>query len=770
MENIIKKSLVCSIIAVCLYCMVICAEGLEFVGTLGWRCVDKNGDFLTNVIVENEEGMRFYATDSGELLREHILEDFNDNTYYFNYFGAMARNCWVAVDPDTVENKTDYVPEVYYYYFNNEGKAIKSIDGKPRFFRIDGKAYLFNEYGQMLSGYIAEDGRVLDALDMDNPLEETMYCTDETGALKIGWVPYENVYSDIKYLEYIQTLWYFFDPKTFKRRGKGLYDERKINGKFYAFDEKGFMYTGFGAYESGATSNVEYRGEENDGQKYKKRWAYALPPDDGTYDDEEMEKKNWFYFDGAGRPVKDTMKKINKNYYSFNKKGIMQTGIIAYLDGTILFITDMEETSGEDIIKKGKYTYRKNGEIHYFFNTIFRDPSNKNMYYSTAEDFYDAESDMFISRYVSTDMATNILRDFNFTDRKADICGNDETSFDYGLHNKRIKFYYFGDAGERINGIRNVHMMDDEYVYGAGSSGPYDGYKNNKFYYNGFQLRADKDIKYGIYCIETSLPQTKQKFPYKYLFVPKSYSTVTAIMGGVVMDMDFAMFNSELADHYFVKLPDNECIYKVLDNNGKLVKGRNRAFKDPYGRYWYIEKNGNWLYGIFNTDVKKGTSQVINLSTIDRISCPAVLLNGTKKEKIDFFKEVADDPDPVTGDFVFKAQDLFKDDFKDYYTFIKSGKITDVIVKKNKEDETKVDVGIKYNGMMFKSSRNDKLGFVPFGMYDDGNLTATFFTENNDFNEVPDNNEFFINCCWDDVEAIDLCDCDGDGIFDFYDY
>lgn len=705
-----------------------------------WHYVGTNGEFVKNSIVR-KDGLRFYLDDTGHILKGSLLNIGDNTTYYCNYFGALASNCWVKVDSDDVEEKIDPVPEYYYYYFDENGKAIKGANGRPRFFRLDGKTYLFNEYGQLLVGWIREDGTVVDPEENQHPYEEALYYSNNDGELVSGWLMIENSYIDEKAVNETKNLWFYFQPGTFKKKGYNKVEAKDISGKHYLFSDKGYLYVDFAAYNEDNLRREEFFGEKKGGNKYKGQWAYTVPPEDGTYTEEEKKEKHWMFFERSGKPIKNEVRKINGEYYAFSENGIMQSGIVAFLNGRILFIADMDETSAEDIVKKGKYTYRKNGQKYYFYDTVGYELETP--FYMSSCDIIDPSIDYRLIWFGTLSKEINTLRNMENTGRYAELY---DMMYGFALYNPNIKYLYFTDNGAMVNGKEKVHFNDGEYYFGSNIGGHYKDSRNNKYYYEGIELRADKEIGYGIFVVERSLPQTMQKNVYDLIFAPLSYCDVATI--------------PEKFMHYYEKINDNESIYKLLDPNGKIVKGRAKAYKDKQGRYWYVEPNGDWFYGIFDTEVKKGKSKLLNMRTkIDKNSCPEILKTGTLQEKIDYL---------MTFDYSsdkYNIALLFDDDFKDSYTFARAGKITDISFKEVKGDPSKLEFSIKYNGMLYKSMYGSSNTYIPFGMSDENGYTASFFHETNDFEIIPDDNDFFVNACWDDDDSIDwMCMFDSDGV------
>lgn len=722
----------------------ICAKGWDYNEIDGWHYLNQDGGFVTDSWAE-KDGLKFYLDDTGHLLINKLKTFDNGVSYYFNYFGAMASNCWVKVNADEVENITEPDPEFYWYYCGEDGKVIRGMTGRPRFYHLDGKTYLFNEYGQLLIGWINEDGTVVNSEENNYPYEEALYYSNSEGELVSGWLRGENAIRGEKYVDEAKELWFYFEPGTYKKRGYNKEEDKEINGKKYLFGNKGYLYTDFTGYNLDNTRQEAFYGEKKGDNKYKAQWAYTFPPDNAEYTEKEKSEKHWMYLEKSGNPVKNAMRRINHKYYAFSENGIMQTGIVAFLNGRVLFVADMEETSAEDIVKKGKFTYYKNGQKYYFYDTKYYEYDIP--YYCATWDFFDGYGFRYI-QFGTLDREINEKRYFENTGRFDEFSGPADGS---------IKYYYFGDDGAMVNGIERVHFNDKEYIFGGNRGGHYDGLHNGKYYYDGIQLTADKEIGYGIFCVERSCCQGAQKSIYSRIFALNSYNDPTCLP-------------DELID-YYAKPAENESPYKVLDLNGKIVKGKDRAYCDKQGRYWFIEKNGDWLCGLFTTYIKRTNTVWLPLpSKLDKESCPDVLLGNNLQAKIDYLQEY----DPTEK--MFNIQKLFPNDFRDAYSFIKSGKIMDVKLEENKYNSKEYIMSIKYKGLVFRSmfdvGYTKKNEYIPFGIKDMNGKSASFFTKTNDFAILPDDDDFFVNCCWEARDAIDYgCRFDSDGVrnFDYLD-
>ena len=108
-----------------------------------------------------KSGENWYWLDGeegGAMAIEKIVED-DDDIYYVDANGVMVRNTWVKVVNEEQDEDEDPA-EYHYYYMQSNGKAYKASDNSSaiRFRTIDGKRYAFDDDGQMLYGWVNDQG------------------------------------------------------------------------------------------------------------------------------------------------------------------------------------------------------------------------------------------------------------------------------------------------------------------------------------------------------------------------------------------------------------------------------------------------------------------------------------------------------------------------------------------------------------------------------------------------------------------------------------
>ena len=553
------KTILLTISLVFTYSLVSYAAGWVDDGGGNWMYIDKDGYYLTDTI-KSSGNDKFYLDENGMMVRDYLLEDYNDSIYYFDDNGKMVTNTWVAVEPTQVYNQMDNPPTIYLYYFGSNGKAYKAKQSIVRK-TIDGKKYLFNEYGQMLSGWINDDGERWNEYESDqDPFDGfCYYAGDETdGVLREGWSAYEDGSVDDRY--YLKTtLWFYFkssDNKKVQADIDGDLKKRTINGKSYAFDDRGVMVMGWDSdlldidnSDNSIVAKKYYMEEGKDsdiGRNTKKEWFFAVPAMKQNLDDHDQEVSRWFYASGSGDVVKNIVKKINSDYYAFDKTGIMKSGLCVISKGSRAYVDciDEERTDGKDFI---------------------------------------------ISRhYVSTDKASN-SKEFEFFDSDTQyICyfNDDETETN--------------SFGKRVVGASVIPFGDDDYTFSGQRNGEEEGWKKKKYYQAGIQLKPDPALGMGVVLVGYSRSDTGESIDEQLVYNNSTNPWANPdknhgdIMSDYIVTGDYKKCYD---DHGVVPA------YAAVTGNGTRLSKSNKVKKDKNGRYWLIGNNG-MLVNIYEVPIR----------------------------------------------------------------------------------------------------------------------------------------------------------------------
>ncbi len=673
-----------------------------------WYYLDGNNDPVTETI-QSSGSAKFYLGENGAMVRDYFLEDDgNGNTYYFGSNGAMVTNTWVAIDSSVVDATGDYVPDNYWYYFQSSGKAMKGSTTGLKKATIDGKKYAFNQYGQMSVGWVDDMGDTTSP-DNSNPFEGALYYCggDNDGALRSGWVTYYDGYADADGNKADYTnLYFYFNPSNNKLVSN---ETKKINGRTYAFDSNGVMLSGWDVYEDDNLlgSKVVYFSGEDDGHQVKNGWVYDVPAEGVSKSANEDNEEKYMYFGSDGVIKSGDVVKVNGKWYVFDNEGIMKTGIVILNNsGTVSAKTkffntiDTDYAKGSDVAKKGIIQYGADSTTAGYY--IVLDPDGTVRADSPA--------------------ATGV------------VLGTD-----------KMKLHYFGDDGARKTGINSVEFNDDVYALNTSNGGDRGSGEYKKKYYSlGIALKADSDLKYGVYAVGNHAKLIAQS--------ADTTNTAGETVSGWVARL---ALNEQVAG-----ITDQEQGYYVLTTSGSLQKGSNNAKKDGNGNYWLIRPTSNRLEGIYTANTKMGTNSVKAGLTISRTFAfnmtdaagiaPAGSRTATYSETaanagaFDITGVTAADIDNYTA-----FHDRFDDAFALPTTnFADVPGIADLTwtIKVNKEHTSATVVSSKaYSGKAYQSSYNGKSNvWLPWYVVDDDAKNG------NSYVLQPESldDSYFLNCFW----------------------
>lgn len=316
-----------------------------------WVYLDRNGDRVYDQW-KKSGNQYFFLDENGEMATERIIS-VNEDKFYVDANGARVSNQWVSVEnAEDVEVGGNAVSTIWYYLGNN-GKAYKAASGNTSVVKeITSNKYVFDEDGQMLSGW-QEVGDKKDLYYLGD--ENQGWALTKWQLLETGGTVFNDEYQEAK--------WFYFNGGKADRAKEGEGTVTKYrDGAYYTFDEKGVMQTNWyktttPASASGSESLANASGAIGSG------WVYSTPPgnEDGS--------QSWYYLvnvkDDKGKIVARGVpfnyqgkeeyqaKYIKNKTYLFDNNGVMKTGVIELKKN----VDKVEDGSKE--LKAGIYYFNK---------------------------------------------------------------------------------------------------------------------------------------------------------------------------------------------------------------------------------------------------------------------------------------------------------------------------------------------------------------------------------------------------------------------------
>ena len=512
-----------------------------------WVYYDRNGDKVTDKWAKS--GNNWYYLDSnGEMAVDQLIED-GDNYYYVDVNGVMVSNQWVAIENEDAGD--DDEPDVYWYYFQANGKAMKNTTNKVALKTINGKKYTFDDEGKMLYGWVNDQNEHQDNTDGDAFKSADYYFGDENdGAMTTGWLLTDVTYSEATEDNYKfigaafnddedQSRWFYF--KSNGKKVKNTNDDntlkgKTINGKKYAFDDNGAMVAEWSIDTVWASANTASRNNA----KYSQQWKYFNSVEDGSrvtkgwfkvvaaeyldldrYNDDE---DAWYYADGSGNIYAGEFKTIKGKKYAFRKDGRMVDGL--------KFIND-----DFDVVKA----------------------DNDDMPFDTEDDFL-----QYAPEWVDDD----------------------------------YKLYYFGDSsdGAMKTGKTNINLDGDSFNFYLEKSGStkgagYNGEKDSKLYLAGMMLKAGSDDKYQVAKKLDTGVWTKIDGAEK--FAEESIVKQLDVTQGNLDKLGINKKAKDIKELYEVAESDN---YKLINTSGKIV---DKSGKSKDGNDFVYVTKGETIVAIY---------------------------------------------------------------------------------------------------------------------------------------------------------------------------
>ena len=526
----------------------------------------------------------FWLDDNGEMAVDQLIED-DENYYYVNESGAMVSNQWVSIENEDAGEEDE--PDVYWYYFQSNGKAYKRSDSASEDVvaakTINGKKYSFDTEGRMLYGWVSGGER---QTGDDAWKNADYYFGDENdGAMAQGWTiltvvddeAAEDLQPGDEFWDEEQDRYFYFQTSGKKvkateedvdKNGDEAIKTKTIDGRKYGFDQYGRMIGSW--YKNGTV----YRADENstddtatqgnaayshefmyfnspeDGARVTKDWFHVVP---GYYLDEDEYNNGedyWYYADGKGNLYTNTIESIKGKKYAFDQYGRMIDGL------ALLEMKPRSENSDKFSSSAIERRYKSDEDASFYYDT---------------EDNFDA----LVAK----------------------------SWFSEGLLSGQYRFCYFGDEsdGSMKTGKQTVTIDGDSFTFkfeesGSKKGAAIHGEDDDKIYAGGKLIEADKDDKYQI----VRYTETKEGNQIKNITIEKLDIEDLKDVSTMTVDMDkesdlYKKYHDDDAEVYVLdavieaeKAEDEETEaeakdaapevhYYLVNTSGTIVKNKTSA-------------------------------------------------------------------------------------------------------------------------------------------------------------------------------------------------
>jgi len=424
------------------------AEGWNQVGNNSWVYV-KNGEIVKNKVIKI--GNSYYGFNYNGLMYANTsfsMDVYDANGNYIGYFGYRAKDTGALYVNQWYEEQV-YNASSNWYYYGADARAVSGIA------KVNGKDYLFNNYGKLLvHGSYVIDGVTYIGDDNGYPVKADLNKAD--GWLKVG------------------SAWFYIKNKSLV-----TYSILALSGKKYGFDNYGKMYSD----ESFSMSEYDAAGSYI-GYFYYRASASGVLLTNAWYQDQQSE--NWYYYDENSRRVSG-VKVINGKTYVFADYGWMYKNT-TYSDGSKSYVID-----GNGIATLLKEGWNKVNNVYYYV-------SGGNRYTYTVAKIGDA--------YYGFDndgkMFDNCVFNLNGYYYRAKSGG--------ALYvNSWVGNYYYGADGKGYVGDRTVNGV--RYFFTSQGEAVSNRYvlAGDKLYYTNAKCAASEVTKDGLYreILDTSNGQVK---------------------------------------------------------------------------------------------------------------------------------------------------------------------------------------------------------------------------------------------------------------------
>ena len=361
------------------------ALGASFSSFAAWKAVnsewvytDNNGNNVTSAW-RTDNGESYYLGDDGYMVRNTLLED-NGNYYYLRNGGQMLKNGWRFLENPSWQGD-DKVGDASWYYFDSNGRALRTTGDTVKIADIGGKKYAFDMYGRMLTGWITAAG---ENISDDSDWATATYYGDSEGDGSLvtnAWV-YISVKDDDNEDDNEPTYHFYFASNG----KKTVSTEKTIGNVKYTFDDRGVAQDSW--VHNSDKGTWKYYGDEEE-PKLHTGWFQAVPSKELNSNDHENGTTHWYYANSKGEitiPTADgevgVAKTIDGKSYLFNEDGEMLTGLrILTYDGSKITKISSEVDSVDRVKEMNSNTqklvyFSDNGAAKTGVTTVSLDGSN----------------------------------------------------------------------------------------------------------------------------------------------------------------------------------------------------------------------------------------------------------------------------------------------------------------------------------------------------------------------------------------------------------
>lgn len=280
----------------------------------GWVYEENSGAYATDTW--KSSGDKQYYLDKDGYMVTNTLLNINESYYYVNSSGAMVTNEWRFLQNPAWQGD-ELVDEGSWYYFGSNGRANVAKDGKANPVSVNGKDYVFDTYGRMLTGWISESAESVPEEEWYNG----MYYGDGDGDGSIvtnAWV-IMSVPDDDNEDESDPTYHFYFGSNG----KKTVSADKTIGDKKYHFDDRGVSVYG---WDNSDTDGWRYYGDAEDPYLHT-GWFQATPDEEMHADGYNDGSVYWYYASSKGVITEGELKSIDGKTYGFKSNGELITGL-----------------------------------------------------------------------------------------------------------------------------------------------------------------------------------------------------------------------------------------------------------------------------------------------------------------------------------------------------------------------------------------------------------------------------------------------------------